>query len=393
MNPIDFSVSLDFLHKSEKLATLGEGTFGSVSLYNTPKGDLVVKETKMQHKSLGYPPDFLNEVDMLVKLLPIQSVVNIKGVCFDNEERKGYLFLEPLKCNLWEWAKRSSFATRIKAIRRLISTIGGALAVMHSFSIVHNDMKTNNILVDESDAGIMFKLADFGKSVPIKSPTVRYCGIQKYRPPTSYNVYHSEIWAFMVVLVEVLLGGHRMVDRSSISDFYDDYADIVIHGRDRFRLRQYLQERLTSDQYQMIPDDFWKFVRPIYHGNNVSMQHLLERIGVQLNDIIVDEVDAIISREVPIQPNYHLVEDKFKRKFRSIGMTQCYPQFLQLYNKFLSLVCQKLQEIDLKYYAEVAFVIIVQKKVKRFEYFPDQDSFLSFQRAFLMTIGYQINIL
>jgi serine/threonine protein kinase len=167
MDSISSPITTDFLHNSTHLTTLGEGTFGSVGLYSTPRGHLVVKETKMQNKSLGYPPDFLNEVDFLIKLAPIRSVVNIEGICFDNDHRKGYLFMEPMKCNLWEWAKQTSFKKRIQNLRSLISMIGGALGVMHHFSLVHNDMKTNNILVDESSDGLVSKLADFGKSFPI----------------------------------------------------------------------------------------------------------------------------------------------------------------------------------------------------------------------------------
>jgi serine/threonine protein kinase len=411
MNSICSPITKDFLHKSTKITTLGEGTFGSVALYDTPRGHLVVKETKMQHKSLGYPPDFLNEVDILIKLGPIKSVVDIEGVCFDNDDRKGYLFMEPMKWNLWEWAGKTSFNKRMRSIRSLISTIGGALGVMHHYSLVHNDIKTNNILVSESSEGPIFKLADFGKSFPVNNPNVRYCGIEKYHPPSRQDVYHSEIWAFMVVLVEVILGGERMVnmkcrqhhridkygekiaDQKCAKCFYRKYAMMMQNGKDRFELRDYLHNHLHDYEYNTIPDDFWDFVKPIYRGYDTTMTQLLRGIGISLNTNVIQEVNSIISKEVPIQPNYHLVEEKVRRKFRSHEMNQYYPKFIQLYNKFLSLVTQKLQPIDLQYYAEVAFVIIGQKRAKRFEYFPDQDSFLSFQRAFLMTIGYQINIL
>lgn len=393
MNPTCSLVTTDLLDKSVKLTTLGEGTFGSVSLYRTPRGKLVVKETKIQHKSLGYPPDFLNEVDMLVKLKSVGSVVDIEAVCFDDAERKGYLFLEPLQCNLWEWAKRTPFKKRMMYIRNLISMIGGALGIMHNFSLIHNDMKTNNILVDDGPNGPIFKLADFGKSCHVVNPDMRYHGIAKYRPPTSQDVYHSELWAFMVVLVEVILGGQRMVYGSDLSDFYDEYSSYTSYGRDRFEMREYLRDHLSSDEYRMIPDDFWKFVKPVYRGHDTDIISMLNSIGISLNKRIIGSVEECISIEVPYQPNFYVVEEKFRRRFRSLGMTSVYPKFVQLFNKFLALLNQKLTPIDLKYYAEVAFIIVAQRKVKRFEYFDDLDTFLKFQRAFLVTIGYQINIL
>lgn len=393
MNPTCSLVSTDFLNKSVQLTTLGEGTFGSVFLYKTPRGKLVVKETKMQHKSLGYPPDFLNEVDMLVKLKSVKSVVDIEAICFDNEERKGYLFMEPLQCNLAEWAKKTSFKNRMQHIRNLIIMIGGALGIMHHFSLIHNDMKTNNILVNEDHNGPIFKLADFGKSCHVLNPDMRYHGIAKYRPPTSQDVYHSELWAFMVVLVEVILGGQRMVVGSDISDFYNEYSSYTSYGRDRFEMREYLSKHLSRENYRMIPDDFWDFVKPIYRGRDTDVITMLNNIGISLNNRVIESVDKCISREVPYQRDFYIVEGKFRRQFRLLGMTSMYSKFVQLFNKFLTLLDQSLTPIDLKYYAEVAFVIIAQRKVKHFEYFEDLDTFLKFQRAFLITIGYQINIL
>ncbi len=114
MNSTCSFIPRDFLSRSVKLQTLGEGTFGTVALYDTPTGRLVVKETKLQHKSLGYPPDFLNEVDMLIKLKPVKSVVSIHSLCFDNEQRRGYILLEPLESNLSKWARKTSFKERMR---------------------------------------------------------------------------------------------------------------------------------------------------------------------------------------------------------------------------------------------------------------------------------------
>ena len=42
-NPVYSFVSKDFLDKSEKIENLGQGTFGTVALYDTPDGRYVIK--------------------------------------------------------------------------------------------------------------------------------------------------------------------------------------------------------------------------------------------------------------------------------------------------------------------------------------------------------------
>ena len=184
-------VDADFLDKSTKIKDLGEGTFGSVSLYDTPHGQYVIKQTKLSDKSLGYPPDLLAEVDMLIKLRPLDHVVRLEGACFDLYERKGFMMLEPLDMHLYRWIKCESFDRRMKYLPRLIAQIGGVIGLMHRLKFVHDDIKSNNILVREDSHGPIFKLADFGKARQVLDERKPYGGIERYRPPIHKTIYYS----------------------------------------------------------------------------------------------------------------------------------------------------------------------------------------------------------
>lgn len=387
----------DFIGKSEKIQNLGSGSFGNVALYNTPLGRRVVKETKTEDKSLGYPPDFLTEVDMLFKLRSVKTVVTILGVCFDNDKKKGYILLEPLDINLSEWIKRNSFEQRIAQIPNIITMVGGAIAMMHHFSFIHNDVKPNNILVkrDNDTKDYIFKLADFGHATHVTDSNSHYCGIKQYRAPVATNIYKSEFWAFMVTLIEVIIGNRLMTKDDDVLNFYKPYLSRTDTNRMKFDLSTYLKSIITREQFEKIPSNFWTFVDPLINGQDIRINECLSKIGIILNINVINEVNKSISRSVDIHPRFNIIEDEYKNRLKLVQLSKYFDKFSRLYNKFLRLILeeQNLSDIDLKYYAEVAFIIIARGKAIKFEYFNNQDKFLLFQRAFLMKVGYQIVLL
>lgn len=381
-------VESDFLNKSERLQNIGEGTFGSVSLYNTSRGRFVVKETKMSHKSLGYPPDFLTEIDMLIKFRPIRTVVSIEGVCFDLEKKKGFILLEPLDTNLSTWARSTLFAERMRYIPDLIDMIAGTLALMHRFSFIHNDVKTNNILVKNTATGPLFKLADFGKSIYVIDTSVPYGGIGKYSPPKHRNVYVTEYWAFMVSLIEVIIGGRRMVTSDDSRDFYSIYTK-----RGKFDLFKYLQTILSPMQFASIPNVFWRFVQPLLTRSSPSISEGLSNINISISSKALKDVEDNISRVVPEQPGFKVIKQEFYDRIKKVGCIHNFYRFENIMNKFLHLSPLSLSEINLKHYAEVVYIIVVKSRAQHFRYFDDQDTFLLFERALLTLIGFQTTML
>lgn len=381
-------ISNDFLDKSIEIKSLGSGTFGRVALYDTPLGQLVIKETKIDHKSLGYPSDFLTEIDMLFKLRPVKTVVTIEGVFFDKDRRKGYVLLEPLDCNLSQWYSNNTFDFRISQLLNIITMVGGAIATMHYFSFVHNDLKPNNMLVKESGE-MIFKLADLGTAAYIKDTNVHYCGIEQYKPPKIKNIFHSEFWAFMVSLVEVIIG-KRLVNikkDESCNLFYNLYTK-----NNKFDLSTYLKSVLTKQQYDKIPTKFWIFVDDLINDRETNIIDALDKIGINMNQDLLNQVDKCISKEVPNQKRFRMIESEYRQKFINVGLSaRHFDRFVRLYNKFLDTVpsTQHLSSIDFKYYAEVAFIIIARNKATKFDYFTDQEEFLLFERAFLTLIQYQ----
>lgn len=358
-------VSSSLLAQSKRVKHLGSGTFGDVYLYDTPDGLHVVKECR--HKSLGYPSDFLAELDALTKFGCIPSVIGLVGACFP-KDKKGYIILERMDCTLSQWYRKTPYYERVRYIRDIIESIGGALGIMHHYGFVHNDIKTNNILVRRTRHGYVFKLSDLGSAMYVEDMYTRYSGISRYRPPVERDVYSSECWAFMVCLVEVLVGKRVQLHDSHLED--------------------YLRTVLTPEEIADIPADFWSFVRPILSGRRVDMPMCLGR----LDPVLIAKVRKSISWEVPIHPKFSIVEDEYRKRHERTGTMATYRKFVRLLNKFLAIMGDELEPIDIKYYAEVAFIICARSKADM-AYFRDVQMLLVFQRAFIARVGYQTVVL
>ena len=386
-------VAGDFIWKSKKIEVLGEGTFGSVSLRQTPVGKYVIKETKISDESLGYPHDFINEVDMLIKLRQLPTVVTLQGVFFDEEKKKGYIMMDACDTNLSHWAKQTPFEERIGYLGSLLEMMGSTLSIMHRFGLIHNDIKSNNILVNLTSTGPFFKLADFGKSKCIIENTGSYGCIERYKAPYNLDLFGCEFWAFMVVLVEVILGGKRMLGDRSFDDFYQKHLRLKNNGSIHFDLDKYLRHYLPDRQFEMIPKYFWDFIELLITHQKTDIESSLKRIGVHPREQAIKEVNNSISRDSSVHSLFTIVEPEFKKRLRVLDLSKHFDRFSALFNKFLHLAGIQFNELDLKRYAEVAFVMIARRKSDHLKHFHDQDTFLLYQRAFFTTMGYQVHVL
>lgn len=382
------SLEKDFIIKSKKLETLGEGTFGTVCLYDTPLGRYVVKTTKISDKSLGYPSDFLTEVDALIKFRCLNNIIKLSAVFFDGEDKKGYILLEQMDSNLSIWSKKNSFSKRIECLPNAIKQIGGVLRIMHTFKFVHNDMKTNNILVKYQSGETIFKLADFGKTCYVREGSRNeYGAIEKYKPPMHTNMYSSEYWSFFVVITEMLLGGTRMVNIGNTETFYYQYWT-----DNKFDLVRYLKKTLTLEEFKQIPQIYWDISYPITRDLSASLISVMSTLD-PIDSSKIREITKTISKSEPKHEDINKIYNEFREYFRHIGLENYLERFVRLLNKFIICVKEPLDRETLRCYAEVAYVIIAKSKAENYNVFKNQNDFLTYQRAFITKLKFQINIL
>lgn len=156
----------------KSLAKLNSLAFGEVFL-GTYHGDQVaIKRFKKRRNKIMDIKSFLQEVEMLQGLRH-KNIVLYMGVCID---KSGYMMVT-------EYMERGSLFELIHTERlvqnlplsqllEMIKDITEAMVFIHSKNILHCDLKSKNILVDEN---LNLKIADFGLS-RIKDPLSEYLG-------------------------------------------------------------------------------------------------------------------------------------------------------------------------------------------------------------------------
>ncbi|THG15318.1 hypothetical protein TEA_008786 [Camellia sinensis var. sinensis] len=226
------------LFKFEKLAIatnefnwtnkLGQGGFGPGKL---PDGQEIAVKRLSRSSEQGLE-EFMNEVVMISKLQH-RNLVRLLGCCVEGKEKMlvyeympnksldAFLF-DPQKQKLLDWSKRFD----------IIEGIGRGLLYLHRDSrlrIIHRDLKTSNILLDEE---LNPKILDFGMARIFcgeehQANTRRVVGTYGYMSP-EYAMQglfseKSDVFSFGVLLLEIVSGRRN-------TSFYDDEHSLSLLG-------------------------------------------------------------------------------------------------------------------------------------------------------------------
>ncbi|XP_075632933.1 putative serine/threonine-protein kinase PIX13 isoform X1 [Castanea sativa] len=240
---------------------LGEGGFGLVCKgWLEDKGQsksgngMVIAVKKLNSKSVQGFQEWQSEVNVLGRLSH-PNLVKLLGYC--QEDRELLLIYEFMRKGSLEnhLFGRGSAVQPLPWDIRLKIAIGVArgLAFLHTSDkrVIHRDIKTSNILLDESYTAKIsdFGLAKLGPSASQSHVTTRVIGTYGYAAPeyvaTGHLYVKSDVYGFGVVLVEILTG-LRAVDRNRPSGKHNLVDWVKPYLSERSKLKQIMDSRLEG---------------------------------------------------------------------------------------------------------------------------------------------------
>ncbi|KAL1785701.1 cyclin-dependent kinase 9 [Sigmodon hispidus] len=156
---------VDEVDKYEKLATVGQGTFGEVfKAKRCLTGQKVaLKKVLMENGKEGFPITILREIKIL-QLLKHENVVNLIEICqtkaspYNHCKGSIYLVFDFCEHDLAVLLSNVLVKFILSEIKRVMQMLLNGLYYIHRNKILHRDMKAANVLITWH--GVL-KLADF----------------------------------------------------------------------------------------------------------------------------------------------------------------------------------------------------------------------------------------
>ncbi|XP_028800635.1 cysteine-rich receptor-like protein kinase 2 [Neltuma alba] len=192
---------------------LGEGGFGAVYKGTLKNGKVVAVKKLTVRKSNRMEEEFESEVK-LISNVHHRNLTRLLGCCSKGDERiLVYEYMKNTSLDRFLFGKRRGFLTWKQRYDIIVGTARGLTYLHEEFHvrIIHRDIKTNNILLDDD---FQPRIADFGlaRLLPENKSHVstRLAGTLGYTAP-EYAIHgqlseKADVFSYGVVILEIISG-------------------------------------------------------------------------------------------------------------------------------------------------------------------------------------------
>jgi dual specificity tyrosine-phosphorylation-regulated kinase 2/3/4 len=199
-------------YRYEIRTVLGKGSFGQVIRCYDHKMKYsvalkIIVNTELMHEQGRVECSIVQELN---KIDPSNSHHLIRGLDFFIFRRHICAAFEILGQNLYEYSRSMRFRPiSPKEIKTTAKQLLEALSFCHEHSIVHCDLKPENVLIDITGFPNV-KLIDFGSSCFVGHQRYEYIQSRFYRAPeVILGIRYGppmDIWSFACILIEMIIG-------------------------------------------------------------------------------------------------------------------------------------------------------------------------------------------
>ncbi|RPB06287.1 Pkinase-domain-containing protein, partial [Morchella conica CCBAS932] len=194
--------------KYEALNRIEEGSYGVVTrAKDRATGEVVaLKRLKLERETDGFPITSLREITTLLASRH-PNVVNIREIVMGDTLKDVFIVMDFIEHDLKILSEDMQEPFLQSEVKTLLHQLVSATAHMHSQWIVHRDLKTSNLLMNNRG---QLKIADFGLARHLGEPLTQLVVTLWYRAPElllGAVTYGAEVdmWSIGCIFGELLL--------------------------------------------------------------------------------------------------------------------------------------------------------------------------------------------
>ncbi|KAJ0653018.1 putative dual-specificity kinase TKL-Pl-4 family [Helianthus annuus] len=291
-----WEIDVNLLKFEDKVAS---GTFGDLYKGTYCSQEVAIKVLKTERVDADMVKEFTQEVFIMRKIRH-KNVVQFIGAC--TQPTKLCIVTEFMaQGSIYNYLHKQNGSFKLPMILKIAIDISKGMSYLHQNNIIHRDLKTANLLMDEH--GVV-KVADFGVARVQTQTGVMTAETGTYRWMAPEVIEHrpydhkADVFSFGVVLWELLTGE----------------VNVFLNKKQSFYLRILLFP--YTYYFSQVP---YKCLSPLQAAVGVVQQGLRPPIPKQTHPKLIELLESCWQQNPTLRPNFTDILDKLKRLAKEVG--------------------------------------------------------------------------